>query len=932
MIKYGARQSFRIYSRRESTMVRYLIASALVFLISITVISCSGHSNPVIPDNPELSTQSGNVPGGNHILWGYYQVSIDSDKMEAEITHLRTAELNVNVTQFLQKPFSPINLISIQILPESTPNDGFFAVDVTLQHPFPGVEQYRGFDVRGIFMSNGTSNLPGSPEMTYPGPADSHLLNEDGFTVWWNSTDFTAPGPFGFTPGALAPPVVPDAILNPYKYFCDDLEANSPMSNVSFESRGTFSATKGTNTRRYEIQFKKDGLQTVFDFNYAVDASWEDLGPDAPSYEINDFPISANQFEPWSMELSVADNTLFFIDTDTKGGSLTLDATIRDWQAYLTSTSVSEHLTAVNLYSDLLPSKVANIESLGATVKFEEPGEITYEVVLSAGELELLTAGMFEMWLEAQPLDLIVYHHPGTPEVPYSDLPLASYMRDSVIVIGDPGQLAPEVDSVDPEVGEQDELINTLKINGENFIGAGLQVEFSNGVDNLNLSNVQFISTTEIHCDLDLTGAAIDLYDVTVRVDNLFGPGTLEGTLPDGFAVISPDNGWPIVGKTTNRSYQSTVTGPQSSSTQVYNVASVFATAPETLLVGPDPDDPSDSLVYIGFFDSTAENFSAYHASDGSVKWSVSPSNGDRFYRLIGVAGPGVPGADGEDGTVYVAGYNPAGETIYALSAIDGSELWSYTPSPGSFLQLERYANVLQNGDIIESHANGAYCIDHTDGSEKWFLNYSFVQVPAVAISLDGNTMYSDTSTTVVAFDLTNDPPTFKWSISPGLTNAQQSSPIVGSDGYIYIASRTGSLKKISDNGTSASVEWATPSYGSSMAWTQLAEGANGSIYMIVDVLSSLTGNLYQIDMSDGSALHSSGTVDGLSYNQGMAIGSDGLIYSGARGYIYCFNPDCSINWSVSVPGSRFTDAALNHDGSLFVADTTNGRLYRYQE
>ena len=69
--------------------------------------------------------------------------------------------------------------------------------------------------------------------------------------------------------------------------------------------------------------------------------------------------------------------------------------------------------------------------------------------------------------------------------------------------------------------------------------------------------------------------------------------------------------------------------------------------------------------------------------------------------------------------------------------------------------------------------------------------------------------------------------------------------------------------------------------------------------------------------------------MSGLECRSGLAIGHDGMVYAGADSHIYAFNQDCS--WAWQIDGGRFTDAALDVDGSLFVADVTNGQLYRIQ-
>jgi len=157
-----------------------------------------------------------------------------------------------------------------------------------------------------------------------------------------------------------------------------------------------------------------------------------------------------------------------------------------------------------------------------------------------------------------------------------------------------------------------------------------------------------------------------------------------------------------------------------------------------------------------------------------------------------------------------------------------------------------------------------------------------------------------------------------------------QTSPIVASDGAIYEMGRTNCLVKIIDNGSSASVAWSTSVEGYPSAWLQLAEGPDGSIYSLIP--SSLyVSSLYRFDPSDGAVLDQS-TSFGVRYYTGMAIGVDGKIYIGGRNSgVYCFDTDCSTVWSDPISGCFFTDAALLDDGSLFVADISNGNLYRYQ-
>ncbi|MFH1676076.1 MAG: hypothetical protein ABIC40_03540, partial [bacterium] len=356
-------------------MIRKSVFWVSVILLSALLVSCSGGGSPIQPDNngtqlrETRSTESGDV--SNRILWGLWQVTIDPEMKTIDLTPLRSAMVGVNVTRFLHPPVSPINMITFKFdFDESQFDAGLFVLDVTLKHPFPGLDIYRGFDVRGIFMSNFDEALPGDADLTFAGEDASHMLNPDGFTRWWNSTEFTSKTMFGFTPGKLAPKIYPTAILNPYKYFCDDLGADSPLDEVTIEKRGTFSSYS-SNSRRYEIQFKMDGDKPVYDFNYAVDASWEDLGPDAISWDVEDFPLSANCNEAWRIDIDTSASTLFYQDPTTNGGQLVTQVTVHDWQALADDSTVPDQVAGINLHSTLLPSSVIDFLS-GASLVAED--------------------------------------------------------------------------------------------------------------------------------------------------------------------------------------------------------------------------------------------------------------------------------------------------------------------------------------------------------------------------------------------------------------------------------------------------------------------------------------------------------------------------------------------------------------------------------
>ncbi len=935
---------------------------AFILLISILFFAlpaCSGGGSPIAPPMPgtDVADSTGlrdaSVSHPGRVLWGIYSITLDPVSETAEIVPLRTAQFGVNVTRFMQPPDAPTHMISLAF--DSGASDfqnGLFVLDVTLEHPFPGLPSFRGFDVRGILFVNADSSLPGDPSLEIAGEGGTQLLNADGFTRWWNPTEFTKQSIFGFWPGGLAPDVYPTAILNPYKYFCDDLGAESALADVTLEDRGTFSVEDGVNTRRYEIQFEMDAGSPVVQYNYAIDASWVPLGPGAVSWDVDDFPLSANCNEAWWVEIDTSKSAMYY-SPSISGGELVTDITVHDWQATAPGGSVVDEVSGINLHSTLLSADSIEMFLSGATLVSEEPGSATWVLTTTSTDLEITGLGDYDIWAEVFSADPDTYipQTPGGDSFPVADGPLAAYAKGTATVSDLVPQNAPTVIEVIPNWGYLETTPEGVQVIGTNFITQGLIVDFETDTYMLPVSNVNLISDTEIQVDLDLHGAELGFYDVTVTVDNLAGPGTLEGTLEDGYRV---GESWPQLGKNRLRNCLSNATGPQSDTDLIYSEPCETANAPETLVIGPDPDDPAERLVYFGYFSSSPQAFTVYRAIDGSAKWTVNAPAPYNYYRLMAVAPPGVPGPDDEIGTVYVWAYPPdhaAPEQVVALSAHDGSVLWTWTaPQNGSWLHLERFGLVLENGDFLLCHATYSpyyyymTCLDRTDGTEKWQIETPGHQTPDPVLSPDGNTLYIDCSGATPgprlrAYNLYSNSAVFKWDFFPGWFPEQQSGPIVTTDGTIICAAKvqatpgviTSRVFAITDNGTSASLKWETVDFSADhVPWSQLAEGPDGSIYAAIGYPTAAWGpnTLYRLDPDTGDILNQSDPMDGLECRSGLAIGHDGLIYAGVDGHIYCFNQDCSLNWSVNT--GRCTDAALDVDGSLFVADVTNGLLYRF--
>ncbi len=296
----------------------------LLTLSLVLILGCSSHwDNPTAPLG---EVNAGIQGGGSHQLWGLWQFSIDRENDSLDISPLREAGFHLNALPFLEPPvLKNLTLESLQF------DGNLIDCEIGLRHPFLGLDQFMGFDVCGILISNGSKAGYTDPDILAPGQDNLRLLNPDGYSRWWNPVEFPVNNGtmFGYTDGLLGTPDSAagfSATLNGYKYFCNDLnDPGSPVNDVDPEGRGLFSA--GTKlVRRYLIDMGNDGLV----FNYAVDASWEFPNGAQPWHVPDDFGPGANRPEAWNVSLHTIENTLFN-DGEENGGELSLDVLVYDW-------------------------------------------------------------------------------------------------------------------------------------------------------------------------------------------------------------------------------------------------------------------------------------------------------------------------------------------------------------------------------------------------------------------------------------------------------------------------------------------------------------------------------------------------------------------------------------------------------------------------
>lgn len=301
--------------------------TCLILLIAglclATLLMGCGDNNPAIPSD---AISIGNKTSQTH-LWGYYDVVIGIENQTVEAVLNRNAMFTLNVVDFINSDI--VTNLSFYINDVWVGSDYIDVdIDVSITHPFPGLPEFYGYDVRGVFMSDGSATLGYNSDLHYPVfGTDQFMLTDqidgfggpDGYTRWFNKPEFFNPGLFGYTQGNLAPPDFDgDATLNAYKYFADGLGENENLwdwLNNNASQYGVFSAGS-TNKRNYYLRFPNTkGLN----FGYAVLANWEGV-------ESQYHPSNAS--EVVTAEMNTIASDINFNPPNIECGNLVLDLSL----------------------------------------------------------------------------------------------------------------------------------------------------------------------------------------------------------------------------------------------------------------------------------------------------------------------------------------------------------------------------------------------------------------------------------------------------------------------------------------------------------------------------------------------------------------------------------------------------------------------------
>ena len=740
-----------------------------------------GCSSGKIPTSPEIEFDMTSDAAASEIsqsktyLLGYYDCMLDIENESIEIVPNRTVDFTLNIVPFLNKMAIPQYGITFDSIVLHNDDPLFLGVDVvfSVYHPFPGYDQYQGYDLMGVVIGDGSSTLSYENLRVAERGTDLYMTNPDGYTRWFNPSEFTTELIFGWAPGGYQN-YEGNATLNPYKYYAKHLEKDQDLWSfltVGPNFDGLFESGIGR-TMKLEFPIPDPGIS----FGYAVVLAWEDEGPDGPYHSYHrDEAVAANITQT---------PDLYYNEIDGSGGDLILDIDLYAWK---------QQPITIKLESGVLQ----NVVPFNAATYASPGGEnwSTYHLEIQSDPF----VGMEqEVWVIAEYPDFDYSN--DLVGIPHADGPLAAFFRLPLFVSDSPFNQPPQCDlTSDPEVPYEGALPVTITFdaNGVDPEGGTLIYQWSeNGIDwesdavtkdyeyTENGYYSVFVKVTDIEGDFticsitdflvnqppecDLDSDPILPYSGPMPVDIEFDASGSFDSDGDGitFAWDSDDDGIFDDGSDPTLTVHYDVEGDYIVCVRVTDPYGAQCESCLDFSVVEALDHPWPSWMggdlnqcaskYVGYGDSSAS---------GTPKWTFAADTQGHAGCIIA-----------QDGSIYFTTWNCA---LYGVNP-DGSEKWKFAPlTPWvSFcpaLDDEGYVYTCMGNSSV----NYLYKVDPTNGSQVW-------------------------------------------SCYLGTTPCYASAPSIGHDGSIYVTWSTaydsGYIQQILPNGTKGWSYW-IPSSAYSYSW-----------------------------------------------------------------------------------------------------------------
>ncbi|MFX0205688.1 MAG: PQQ-binding-like beta-propeller repeat protein, partial [Candidatus Hodarchaeota archaeon] len=161
-------------------------------------------------------------------------------------------------------------------------------------------------------------------------------------------------------------------------------------------------------------------------------------------------------------------------------------------------------------------------------------------------------------------------------------------------------------------------------------------------------------------------------------------------------------------------------------------------------------------------------------------------------------------------------------------------------------------------------------------------------------------------------YDTSSNPGKLKWSFTTG---GFVMSPVIGSDGTIYVGSHDNKMYAINPDGTE---KW-NFTIGGYMALSPAID-SDGTIYAVAN-----WDGLFAINPDGTEKWHA---IPGGHMSYSPAIGADGTIYVPVRDYnLYAINSDGTVKWIFTTSNGHVGSPAIDYDGTIYIGSNDH-KLY----
>ncbi|MGB9977946.1 PQQ-binding-like beta-propeller repeat protein [Methanobacterium sp.] len=304
----------------------------------------------------------------------------------------------------------------------------------------------------------------------------------------------------------------------------------------------------------------------------------------------------------------------------------------------------------------------------------------------------------------------------------------------------------------------------------------------------------------------------------------------------------------------------------------------------------------------------------------GQSNYTGPKTNNTKWMYELGEGVEGSP-AIGADGTIYIGTINGPDHTgyFYAFNP-NGTLKWKYDTDAG----ILGTPVIGKDGTIYVGTYWGVLYAFNRNGTVKWALDTYFSDTGENRTNVWARTIYSspiigaDGTIYIATYNggslyAINPNGTVKWKCKVGNV---RDSPAIGSDGTIYVGQGIGQdFYAINPDGTLKWTYHLNTTYGHTSSSPVI--GSNGVIY-----LGDTDRHFY--------ALNPNGTLKWYFASGGgiPSIGPDGTIYVDSWGTIYALNPDTGTEkWKYAVNGSTH-GCTIGADGTIYFGSIASLQVY----